>query len=584
MKTHATPAGASKPTTSLPNGTSVPVGCGHSGGQLTLRRQRFGLSVTSRRVRSALLTAVVFAGSLYIAQAIPIPQDVQPATARSEAQSYTLDGIVINALTGKPISGAKAQLTGRSPVVAWSGPDGKFHFENLKSAQMGLQVEKQGFFWQKTPSQLFSGFIRVVSLAGKSPQVIVKLVPAAVISGRLVDPEGKPVANSILRLVHSYIWEGLKTARVRSSAVTNSESGFRFDWLTPGTYYVRAEPGDGWWGRDRPGSPNHPYWEGYPVNYYGGGRDLKTASPITVDFGQHVKIHFRLPKAQLFYQVSGRVAGLTPEAAFSVWFAGPDGQKDYCWCLPNPPGPKGHFAMNVPAGSYNVHADMQRLGDLKGVAIRRVDVTGDITNLLLTVRPLLAVPVDVQPTRWPVANIDLIRMSGPFVARGVPTSVGPPAGPYEILHPGPCTYRAQITVREPWYVASARSGDTNLLAENLTVSAEAPVQPIEIVLRHDVATIDGNVSFNGKPAPGVVLLIPQSRPRQAVSIPVGPNGEFRMDSLPPGEYNAYALDDVDELEYAIPEVMNKYKPGEKGVRVPPGADVSLDLELQKFKP
>jgi len=92
------------------------------------------------------------------------------------------------------------------------------------------------------------------------------------------------------------------------------------------------------------------------------------------------------------------------------------------------------------------------LGDLQGVAVHRVDVTGDITHLLLTVKPLLAVPVHVQPTRWPVANIDLIRMSGPFVARGVPTSVGPPGGPYEILHPGPGTYRAQITVREPWYV------------------------------------------------------------------------------------------------------------------------------------
>ncbi len=543
------------------------------------RSKRFSLDIMSRRVRSALLVAAVLAASLSIAQAFP--QDAQPTSAKPGSQSYTLDGIVINPLTGKPISGAKAQITG-SPVFAWSGPDGRFHFENIKSAQVSLEVEKQEFFWQKTPSQLFSGFIRIVNLGGESPQVIVNLVPAAVISGRLVDPDGKPVANSELRLVHSYIWEGLKTARIRSSAVTNSQGGFRFDWLTPGTYYVRADPGDGWWGEDRPGSPNNPYWEGYPITYYGGGRDLKTASPITVDFGQQVKIHFQLPQAQLFYQVSGRVVGLAPESGFSVWFAGPDGQKDYCWCLPNPPGPKGHFAMNVPAGHYNVHADMRRLGDLQGVAVRRVDVTGDITHLLLTVKPLLTVPVHVQPTRWPVANIDLIGMSGPFVARGVPVSVGPPAGPYEMLHPGPGTYRAEITVREPWYVASARSGDTNLLAENLTVTAETPVQPIEIVLQRDIATINGNISFDGKPASGVVLLIPKSAPRRAVTISVGPTGEFQMANLPPGEYGAYALDRIDGLAYADPGVMRKYSSGEKLLRVPPNGNVTLNIELQKF--
>ncbi len=555
------------------------MGRSQRGRQLLLRRQRFGLNVVSRRLRALLLTAAVIAASLSIAQAFP--QEAQPASAKPGAQSYTLDGIVINALTGKPISGAKAQITGRSPVIAWSGPDGKFHFENINHAQVSLEVEKQGFFWEKTPAQLFSGFIGGVNLGGESPQVIVKLVPGAVIAGRLVDPDGKPVAHSLLRLFHSYVWEGLKAARARNDVVTNSQGGFRFDWLTPGTYYLRANTGDGWWAEGM-GTPSNPYWQGYPVTFYGGGRDLKTASPITVDFGQHVKIHFQLPKAQLFYHVSGRVAGLAPGAVFSLWFAGPDGQRDYNWCCPHQPDPMGHFAMSVPAGSYNVHADMRGVIGSQGVAVRRVNVSGDISDLLLTIKPLLTVPVHVQPTRGLVTSIDLIRTSGPFVGRGFPVSFGPPAGPYEIPHLEPGTYRAVIAVRKPWYVASARSGNTNLLAENLTVSAKTPVQPIEIVLRHDVATIDGNVSFDGKPTSGVVLLIPKSRPRQAVTISVGPTGQFQMANLPPGEYSAYALNRVDGLAYANPEVMRKYASEEKVIRVVPHGHVTVNLELQKF--
>lgn len=544
-----------------------------------MRKQRFGQDVMFLRSRFLLLAAAVLAASLTIAQAFP--QQAQPTPARPGTQSYTLNGIVINALTGKPLSGAKAQITGRSPVTAWSGPDGKFRFENLKSAQVGLQVEKYGFYWEKAPSQLFSGFIRVVSLGGESPQVIVKLAPAAVITDRVVDPDGKPVANSSLRLFHSYIWQGLKTERAGVGVVTNSEGGFRFDWLPPGTYYLRLSTGNGWWGDDRPGSTNNPYWEGYPITFYGGGRDLKTASPITVDLGQQVRIRFRIPQAQTFYQVSGRAVGLTPESGFSVWFAGPDGQKDYCWCLPNPPGPKEHFAMNVPAGYYNVHADMRRLGDSQGVAVRHVNVSGDISDLQLTIKPLLAGPAHVQPTRGLVTNIDLIGMSEPFVGEALPSGISA-YGPSEIRDLEPGTYRAFIQVRAQWYVASARSGHTNLLAENLTVSAETPVQPIEIVLAHDFATIDGNVSFDGKPSSGVVLLIPKSAPRRAVTISVGPTGEFQTANLPPGEYGAYALDHVDGLAYADPEVMNKYSSQEKEFHVAPNGHVTVHLELQKF--
>ena len=299
-----------------------------------------------------------------------------------------------------------------------------------------------------------------------------------------------------------------------------------------------------------------------------------------------MKIHFQLAHAQPFDHVSGSVVGLTPGSGFSVWLASPDGQRDYCWCFPNPPDPKGHFEMSVPSGSYNAHADMRTGAGLRGVAVRRVNVSGNTTGLLLRIEPLLTVPVHVQPDSQLITSIDLIRMSGSIAGQGFPVSFGPPVGPYEIPNLEPGTYRAVIKVRAPWYwyLASARSGNTNLLAEDLTVRADAPVQPIEIALRHDVATIDGNVSSDGRPTSGVVLLIPRFSPRRAITISVGLTGEFQMVNLPPGEYSAYALNHTDELEYANPEAMSEYEPGKKIIRVPPNGHVSVTLELQKSKP
>lgn len=146
MKPRVKPTELSSPSIGLPEMASngIPLGRSQRGGQNLLRRHRFDLDVMSRRVRFVLLAAAVLAASVSIAQAFS--QETYPASAKPGPQSYTLDGVVINALTGKPISGAKVQIPGRSPVFAISGPNGKFHFENIDQARVSLEVQKNGFF------------------------------------------------------------------------------------------------------------------------------------------------------------------------------------------------------------------------------------------------------------------------------------------------------------------------------------------------------------------------------------------------------------------------------------------------------
>jgi hypothetical protein len=228
-------------------------------------------------------------------------------------------------------------------------------------------------------------------------------------------------------------------------------------------------------------------------------------------------------------------------------------------------------------------------------------VNADITGLRLALAPAVTIPVIVRsemthsPNPAPLngdaqqqyepASIRLISQSGlPANQPQFPGMVrdGPPEGrSFAIRNLEPGTYRAQVTPNGPGYVTSAFCGGTNLLNEDLIVTAGGPTQPIEIVLRDDFASLGVSVSSDGHPSQGVVLLIPEQNQQRAVTIGVDQTGRGQSSSVPPGEYRAVAVDRSVDLEYRNAEVMREYTARERLVRLLPGGHDSIDLELQK---
>lgn len=546
----------------------------------------------SRRLTAALPAATVLVALAWFA---PIfSQETQPAPAKPSVQSYVLDGMVIDSLTGEPISGAAVEIPDpRNRMSALTGPDGRFHFENISHARVGLDVKKPGYFWEKEPLQWFDAFIEIVQLGSESTQLVIKLVPAAVITGRVTDSDGSPVQSLSVGLFYSSVWWGQKVVHEMRGGGTDNRGEFRIDGLTPGTYYLKAGPS--YRAILRPGLPRDADREGYPGTYYGGGREIESATAITLTPGQQVRVDFQIPR-EVFYQVSGSVAGVPPGSAFPVWFIGSNGHSVSYWYpqirVQGVPPDAGitdairAFSVNVPAGHYVVEAYVPGDNGPQGIAVRQLDVNSDISGLMLTIGRPPTIPVDILPDRM-LAGITLVKVSGLLVGEGRSASSGwgwPPDPSFGIHNLEPGTYRANIKVQQgaKWYVASARWGDVDLLTEDLTVSADAPLQPIEIIMRNDLATINGTISFDGRTAQGTVLLIPTFNPKVAVTIATGPTGQFQNAELPPGEYRAFAFDHVNGLEYASQEIMRKYSSGEQLVRVPPNGQVTVNLKLQKL--
>ena len=226
-----------------------------------------------------------------------------------------------------------------------------------------------------------------------------------------------------------------------------------------------------------------------------------------------------------------------------------------------------------------------------------LNVSSDIAGLRLILAPTATIPVKVDseftrdanpafPDMLRRVDVSLSSRDSHFKNRNYSSADFRVGAPTEqpgltVRNVEPGAYGVAVTPLGPWYVAAARRGNTDLLTQDLVVDAGGKGEPIEITLRDDFASVRGSVSADGQAAPASVLLIPEWTQQQAITIPVDAAGHFHMDSVPPGEYTAFAFDRTADLEYRNPEAMREYLIGGQAVRLLAGGEGSLNLHLQK---
>ncbi|HEY1272183.1 MAG TPA: hypothetical protein VGF08_09380, partial [Terriglobales bacterium] len=175
------------------------------------------------------------------------------------------------------------------------------------------------------------------------------------------------------------------------------------------------------------------------------------------------------------------------------------------------------------------------------------------------------------------------------------TSLRPPSGPKDeslvIENVIPGRYWVHTSTSRG-YVASIRSGNLDLEHRPLPVGSGGSAAPIEIVMRDDVAEIEGTVEGLAAPAPlddstrsidvnevvegpGPIeplphvycIPLPDSSGTFAEAA-VTQDGKFTFSSLAPGAYRLLAFErQQPDLEYANPEAMRAYEAKGPVIRV-----------------
>src|SRR5262252_1686411 len=177
------------------------------------------------------------------------PQQQQPARPEDRG---SITGYIVRMGTGDPLSKATVTITAYNAArnqsyTATSTTGGQFSFQNLEPGQYRLAATRAGYvrmeYGARSPSR--PGLPITLSPGQRLTNIVLQLMPAGTITGRVFDRDGEPLANvNVEALKYSY-QEGQRVMNVVQTARTNDLGEYRLFWLQPGQYFVSATPTDG---------------------------------------------------------------------------------------------------------------------------------------------------------------------------------------------------------------------------------------------------------------------------------------------------------------------------------------------------
>jgi len=502
------------------------------------------------------------------------PLDPTP-TEGPENSAYSLSGTVVNALTGGPVRRALVQIGDQSGGAAVTDDAGHFQIAGLKEGQAFVSVTKPGFGDWRAPEQ------SVVQVGKDAPAVVLKIVPAAMIFGRVTASDEQPLEGCNVHLVAKQYVDGRTMwADLPNQGRTNEEGEYRITGLSAGTYYVAVDCGQEMKLSQR-GTVNARE-EVFVKAFYPGVAEMSAASPLELSPGREMEANFELSPEPL-YHVSG-TASAEGETVVSMSFlrqAGSD--QDFMQTVGVI---DGRFEVKVPDGTYEVVATGQN-GVQLSTPVASVTVNADNPDLHIALTRGLSIPVDILFENGAPGAEQTVRAQGG--APGIVVSLIPASSlqkgvnwwrePDGIQNVEPGTYSLQIQNMSRLWVKSAKSGSTDLLSDDLTVAEGGQAAPIEITLRKDGGNVNGTVSPASNSWPPTVLLVQPRGKKNYVKAVRAEGGSFDMQGVPPGEYAVVAIDHGDQLEYMNPEVLNPYLLDAQHVSVRPNGNTTVNLSL-----
>lgn len=495
---------------------------------------------------------------------------------------------MINSVSGEPIRRALVQIHSNPARQALTDGNGQFQFEGLAPGETRISARKPDFFDVPHPGYFMESMVKI---GPETQPVVLNLIPEGVIYGHIQNPDGEPVEGLPVKVIVVRIAGGKKRIEPAGTGNTDKDGNFRIAGLYPGSYYVEAGPGTRFVKVERL-SGRH---AGYSGLFYPHAHDLSSATLFELRPGQTVDANFSLKEEPMFH-IAGSVRCLGPNDGMNLRFLDRLGEN---LSVPFRFGPEPcQFDGEVFTGSLTLVVNTWHEGTPFS-AESALNVNSDLTRISLVPSPAQSIPIRVRtesarpsgPQRRgaKVSNAKLVSIylsanNGPLAQSDYQSQLeGDPKNPSLVLRNLPLgRYSVEVDATGFWYVQSAQCGDTDLLRDELTVVAGVQTSPIEIVLRDDGATVSGRVDVGQGVRPTAVVLVPDLGPAsQAKTVTASDNGAFALQGLAPGNYYVLAFDLMDGLEYADPDLLNRFLSRAIHVTLQPNEEQKISVELTK---
>ncbi len=530
----------------------------------------------------------------------PPPYSKQDQPTRPE-DLCTVEGQVVNALTGEPVKKVQISMTnhmGRGHANGFGAvtdAGGRFVVENVDPGQYGLSAVRDGFgkmeYGARVPDR--PGSPLFLSAGQHVRDIALRLTPQGVIAGRVLDEEGEPVQYAQIQVMGSRSVRGMRNNSGYAS--TNDLGEYRVFGLQPGKYYLRATDqqqnrmNDA---QDR--KPGVEAEEGHVPTYFPGSTDPAGAGVIEVAAGTVVSgADVTLRKTRTL-RIRGRVVpaagdGPPPRVMITVLPREPAFAVFVSAVMARTQGTNGTFQVrNLAPGAYLLVADWSEDGKRR-VVKQPVDLGSsnlDDFTLLLTPALQLKGQVRVEGT----ADVNLAQLfvelatQGPMRYRMGGSRVKDD-GSFIFENINADNYTLNLRGLPPnFYMKSMRMGDVDALERGLDLT-HGPAGSLDVVISPNGGQVEGTVADSkGQMSSGATVVLVPDAPRREQSglyqiAGTDQSGHFNLQGIAPGDYKLFAWEDADSDSYRDPEFVKQFENAGEAVAIREGGRENRQLKL-----
>ena len=558
-----------------------------------------------------LIMQPVFGQQTVAQQKHPLPRQAAP--------EFHINGTVVDSRTGQPLAHTRvaiAPVTQRDDfTTVITGDDGRFAFPHLAAGKYTLTAQRRGYLTQSfNQHDQFASSI-VVGPEMDSSNLVFRLPGESIISGMITDDQGDPVQNAQVSLFQDSMSNGIRSTRQRIIAATDDEGFYHFAHLPAGRYFiaVSAEP---WYAQpDLAVQPSHgavadgvtagmsysgppagivgakapapeppsPLDVAYPLTFYPGATDAASATAINLEEGQKASadivlhaeraVHIRVPvnsaeTDQQFYAVleAKTFDGATMNVRTRSVQVAP-GVLEITGSVP------GHYVMQINNWKDGQQQVMEQEGD--------VSDSGEIDTSRATANVPVTAMIQMDPPGKSLEQTQLLlrnRKTNAFLS-AQPNDKGEvefKAG----VRPG--IYEVAVQGTQDLFIKSLSATGAKLAGRTLEIRSSAV--KLSVVTGQGRGEIKGVALRDGKPFAGAMVVLVPSDPGNNQFLfrrdQSDSDGSFTLPAVVPGTYTLLAIADGWNMEWANPEVIEKYMPQGEPITMETRGKHSVKVNVQ----
>ena len=519
-------------------------------------------------------------------------QSSAAAQAQSSSDILRIAGTVVSSTGGNLLGQARVTIAdAKNPQNRQSmitSENGRFEFK-VSAGKYSLQGAKRGFIAAAYEEHEQYSTAIVTGVGLDTENLVLRLAPSAVLSGKILDELGDPVRHATVSLYREDRRTGVGRIQRFFADRTDDQGAYEFASLDAGTYFISATATP-WYvvhtvSSHRPETENLPTSVdrsldvAYPVTYYGDSTEPDDATPIPIRGGDHLQADIHLnpvPALHLLFHVSENSEhGFTVPMLHRPSFDGEDAVQTGGMQQVSP----DVFEINgIAPGRYSVRMP----GSGQGSEGNEIELTNDGQELdVPTAERAGAVKATVQVVGEsklpPQIEIALLNSKMRLAAWQEMNE----KGEVEFNDLAPGKYEVLAGSRPKSYSVVQITSDNGVISgHTLNVTAGAALT-VSLSLVGGSVSVEGFAKRAGKAMSGAMVVLVPKDPESHRDLfrrdQSDQDGSFSLRSVIPGAYTIVAIENGWDLDWSRAAVIAQYAKHGQAVTVTEHTQSSMHL-------